>query len=523
MTALTNLDTSFLHLETPATPMHVGGVLLFAPPARGRMSLARFRQHLAARLQTAPVFRQRLHLPPALLDNPQWIEDADFQLDNHLHKRVLQGPLDLAALEPLCSEFFSTGVRLDRPLWEMVYVETGRKEDGFAILLKVHHAALDGVSAEAVITGLLDSTPQPRELPPDTWRAERPPALASLLRDRIAALGQAPAKTGELLRSAAGLFARRATAVRFWPLPRYFTAPETAFNVPVDSAQRQYHGVTLPLPLVKSIRSGSPGVTVNDVVLAICAGAARRYLSDCATLPQAPLVAMVPVSRRTPAAEGGEAGGNQVSSMLVALATDVADPVRRLQRIHDSARLAKQYNREVPFDALMNLLPVAAPALVLSAFARTGVGHRLPPIFNLTVTNVPGSPVPLYLDGAPLLALRGMAGIYDGMGLTLVVMSYRDELSIGITSTRESLQHPALLVNYLEEAAAELAAAVSTARDAQKRSAARSFAPPSGSMQMKAPRPSSMPYAGRLDELEQTSPSAVNAMSRSQVTRVGLG
>lgn len=460
MQALTNLDTSFLHLETEQTPLHVGGVLIFSAPSDEAMTFTRFRRHVIARLQTARVFRQRLYMPPALLDNPVWVEDAAFHIDHHLTRRMIHEPLSHKALETLCGTFFSKPLHRDRPLWEMIYVDTDKPAGGFAMLLKVHHSALDGVSAEAVITGLLDFTAMPRVLPADTWQPEALPTLTSVIRRRFGEIKHAPEQTKVLLKSTAALASRLVKStltLRYRHLPTFFLAPKTPFNRPV-TAERRHLGVQLSLTLVKAIKNSQKGLTVNDVVLAICAGATRRYLKECGDLPKASLVAMAPVSRR--AQDEKALAGNKVSAMLIKLATDVEHPVERLHRIHENAQLAKEYNRDIPIDSLMDLLPVAAPALTLSSFSALKMTRHLPPIFNMVITNVPGSPIPLYLDGAPLQSMSGMVGVYDGMALTFVVMSYLDQLSIGMTTTMEAVIKPELLAQYLQEAAIELASAV---------------------------------------------------------------
>ncbi|HEX5276459.1 MAG TPA: wax ester/triacylglycerol synthase family O-acyltransferase [Fluviicoccus sp.] len=468
MQSLTNLDTAFLHLEKDSTPMHVGGVMLFAAPADGAMTFDRFRRHVGARLQTARVFRQRLHTPPALMANPVWIEDPDFRLDNHLRRRTVHGPLTHKSLESLCSKFFSTPLRRDQPLWEMMFVRTADAAGGFAVLLKVHHCALDGVSAEAVITGLLDFTPEPRPMSTDNWQPETAPTVREVARRQLAAAKDAPARLTNLLQSTAdiaGRIALRTLTGKDLGIPHYFGAPRTDFNRPIGT-DRSYFSVQLSLTTVKEIKNTQPGFTVNDVVLAICAGATRRYLKEVGSLPETSLVAMAPVSRRAETAK--VQGGNQVSSMLIRLGTDIADPVQRLRAIHANALRAKEHNREVPVDLLMNQLPSAGPGVALTAYSRLNLSRRLPPMFNMVITNVPGSPLPLYLDGAMLRSIGGMAGIYDNTGLTLVVMSYLDKLSISVTSSPESVQKPERLAQYLEDALAELAKAVLPEKAAAK-------------------------------------------------------
>lgn len=464
MQQLTNLDSSFLHLENNHSPMHVGGVMLFSAPARGSMTFGRLSEHVFSRMQTARVFRQRLMVPAWHLDAPWWVEDEAFQLSHHLGWRKLAAPITHDNLRALAEEFFSAPLRRDRPLWEMLYVEAASNRDrrqgaDFALLLKVHHAALDGVSAEAVITGLLDMTPAARELPRDRWLPEALPDQAELLRRRLASVSAWPAQARELARSSAQLgrrFLQRLVDPGERALPHYFTAPATPFNAPIGGG-RAYGVASLPMPRVRQIRARVQGVTVNDVVLAVCAGAVRRYLEDEGALPARSLVAMAPVSKRND--DQKQALGNKVSAMLIRLATDIDDPLLRLRQIHLNARTAKGYSREMTVEALFDQLPYAATAQVLRRFAGRNLARRLPPIFNMVVTNVPGSPVPLYLDGAQLTAISGMAGIFDGMALTLVVLSYCDTLSIGITSAPELLRDPQRLAAYLLESLEGLEAA----------------------------------------------------------------
>ena len=217
----------------------------------------------------------------------------------------------------------------------------------------------------------------------------------------------------------------------------------------------------LSLPRIKQIKNCLPGLTVNDVVLAICAGAVRQYLEEDGVLPARSLVAMAPVSKRQQHQKA--AAGNKVSSMLIRLATDIDDPLQRLQQIHENARCAKDYSREMTMEALFDQLPHAATAHFLSRYAKGNVARRMPPMFNMVVTNVPGSPVPLYLDGAMMRGFTGMAGVFDGMALTMVVLSYCDALSISVTSSPEALRDPQRLMAHMAGALDALEAALQQA------------------------------------------------------------
>lgn len=466
MQQLTNLDASFLHLENDHSPMHVGGVLIFDAPARGRMSFERVREHVFTRLQTARVFRQRLAMSHLHLDAPWWVEDEHFCLDNHLSRETVRAPIDLAGLEALSAEFFSKPLRRDRPLWELLYVEPEeerrqRQGGAFAVLIKVHHAALDGVSAEAVVSGLLDLEPTPRQLPADTWVPEPMPGQAALVWHRLFTATAWREQSRELWRSGRQLgrrfLQRLADPEERALLPHWFTAPRTPFNVPI-SGQRLYCTAELSMARIRQIRGHMHGLTVNDVVLAVCAGAVRRYLEDEGALPGRSLVGMAPISKRNH--DEKHALGNKVSAMLIRLATDIDDPLLRLRQIHQNARCAKDYSREMTVEALFDQLPHAATAHFLARYSQRNVARRMPPMFNLVITNVPGSPVPLYLDGARMRSFSGMVGVFDGMALSLVVLSYGDTLSIAMTSAPEALRDPQRLADYLADALDELEGAV---------------------------------------------------------------
>jgi WS/DGAT/MGAT family acyltransferase len=235
-----------------------------------------------------------------------------------------------------------------------------------------------------------------------------------------------------------------------------FTAPSTPFNHRAD-AQRHLSSANLSLKQIKQIRQAVPGSTVNDVVLAVCSGALHRLLGDLDRLPERSLTALIPVSRRQ---EESASGGNLVSGMLIELATHVANPIDRLKEIQANTTTGKIFNRAVAMEELMQYLPNWGTALALKAYARLEIPQLLKPIFNLVITNVPGSPVPLYLDDARMTSMEGMAPNGDGMGLTLVVTSYLDNLTISITTGKKDTALSSMLADYLHASLTELTQAV---------------------------------------------------------------
>ncbi len=462
MQPLSGLDAALLYLDSLQTPLHVGGIYLFdASRQADRFDFQAFRAHMAARLDVARTFRQRLVQVPLNLGHPYWIEDPDFNLDAHLSHRVLAQPADWQALLSLAEEFFSQPLEHAKPLWEMTFVEgldgvepaPGRC---FALLVKVHHAAVDGLSGAEMIWALLDPTPTPGRRETKPWQAEPVPSSLQLLfrtAGRMVAQPLTLAKlTGQLAAGTVGVVKER--LLHHIPLPPLpLTAPPTCLNRPV-TANRTLRAVMLPLQRIQAIRRLLAGATVNDVVLAICAGALRRYLLAQQDLPEQPLVAGVPIATRS--REQWQAMGNRVSVMLVSLATDERDPLQRFRRIHHNVRDAKRYYQTLQLEWLTELLPATVTAPLSQLYRRLELTQRLGPAFNLFITNVPGPRQPLYLSGAPLVSHLGMAPVFHGLGIILVVTSYLDTLVISMTTCRNLMPDPAVFIAHLREAFAEL-------------------------------------------------------------------
>jgi len=471
---LSGLDAAFLALESATTPMHIGSASILDPSLAGggRLDLAHLRRVLAGRLGASRVFRQRLVEVPLGLGKPYWIEDPDFDLDRHLERTRLPEPGGMRQLEALMSWELSQPLPRDRPLWQMILVEGLERVPGvppgsMAVIGKVHHAAIDGVSGAEIMGALFDLGPTPRPLPADPWEPEPEPGKLALLRRAGRNLLAHPRLLRSTLAETAKGLARAGAAwalERIEPPPLPFTAPRTRWNAPL-SKDRSWAGVAVSLARIRAIKeaasSGDDAVTVNDVVLAICAGALRRFLAERDELPDKPLIAMVPVSVRSADERG--AMGNQVSAMLVDLATGESDAGARLKRIHRNTHRAKTHHRALGARTLMDysrIIPFSVAALAARLYVGTGLAARHRPLFNLVITNVPGPRQPLYLAGARLLRHLGAGPIFDGMGLILAVMSYAGELSIGVTSCRRMLEDASAFTRALEASLDELEAAV---------------------------------------------------------------
>lgn len=455
MQQLSNMDATFLNLESKSTPMHIGCILQFSNPADGKMTFARFKNYIASRLSISPVFRRKLATLPLNVDLPYWVDDRTFSIDNHVKEHRISAISSQTQRETMVDQFFSETLDPAIPLWEMRYVDMG---NSFNVLMKFHHAALDGKAAEKILAGLLSPTSTSIEVDVDSW-TPAPPSYTQMTANKIRGLYRSPKKIaafgkslGHALNNSYRL--RQRDKSHSTP-PHFFLAPATSFNGEVKHSRR-IRSAHLSLNKIKAIKSLYPGYTVNDVVLAICSGAVRQHLTNTNKLPNTPIVAMAPVSKRLDNTDGT---GNSISAMLVSLATDIDSATDRLHAIHRNAVQSKEYNKEVSMEEVIDHLPSWSSSLVVKAYTRLRIGKWLKPVFNMIITNVPGSPVPLYLDGAKLKSMEGMAPIVDGMGLTMVVTSYLDTLTIAATTTIETAKESPDLAGYLQASLDELYAA----------------------------------------------------------------
>jgi WS/DGAT/MGAT family acyltransferase len=469
------LDAAFLSLETVSSHLHVAAVLVLDPP-EGRRSLfspsTRFAQlhHLVAqRIHLVPRFRQRAVPVPLGLHHPVWVDDPEFELEDHLTRASVPAPGGSRELDVLVADVMSRPLDPDRPLWEMVVVE-GLAAGRWALLAKVHHAILDGVSGAAVLAQFLDLGPRARVVAPpaEPWDPAPLPSRGELMRHAVSSLAQQPGVVvGAAQRSVAamadvGTHNRQLSARGEVPPPALFSAPRTPLNGPVSS-RRRYASVSLPLADLKLVRHAF-GATVNDVILSGVAGALRRHLERGGALPHSPLVALVPVSTRSeaPGTEPGGAAGNRVSGMLVSLGTDIDDPVDRLATIAAGTRAAKAQERLTRGRLLEDMAQMATPAVVSRA-VRWAAGlrlfERLPPPYNVTVSSVPGPSFPLWCAGSRVVAFHPVGPIGEGTGLNVTAMTYLGEVYFGLLGCRRLVPGVQDLAIMLDDALAELVVA----------------------------------------------------------------
>ena len=464
MQQLTGLDASFLAMETTTTTGHVGGLsVLDAAGAPQPLTLARLTDVIAERLPLVPVLRRKLLNVPLGLDQPYWVDDPDFDIEYHVREIALPRPGSDAQLTEQVSRLHARPLDRSKPLWE-IYLITGLAKRRAAVYTKIHHAAIDGVSGTELLTVLLDLDPSGRELPPSVpFRPAPPPPLPAIAAKAVARMAWRPVQTvqmtNEVLRWLPTLAPVMSTVVGgMLGLNRGDgevipttpgRPPATPFNKAI-TPHRRFAFRSVDLAEVKTVKNAF-GVSVNDVVMAMTAGALRRWLTDHAALPSQPLIAMIPVSVRDPASKG--ALGNKVSAMLAMLPTHVAEPDLRLELVHAATKIAKAQQAAIPqglVDQISDFAPPALTARAARVVAATGLLHRLPP-FNLTISNVPGPNTPVYLCGARLIAHYPVSVVADGQGLNVTLVGYLGQLHFGLISCRELVPDLDVLAGYLTD------------------------------------------------------------------------
>src|SRR5271167_198975 len=459
---LTGLDASFLYMETPTLHMHVAMTAVFDPSTvPGGYSFRRIRQLINDRIPLAPVFQRRLVEVPMRLGHPVWVDDPEFDIDNHLRRAALPSPVGMRELSDFAADVISRQLHRDRPLWEMWIVE-GLEDGKIALVIKMHHSTIDGVSGAELLGVLFDLEPSPAATHVQKARQldSRIPSGLELVSQAMVAGLVAPFDVGRMaLRTTMGILDVRRirqglTAKAALPL----TAPRTSINVAVH-ARRRVAFAAASLADVKKLKDAL-GTTVNDVVLAMCTGALRTYLLAGDELPDIPLVSVVPVSVTPDVAE--LKGSNKVSAMFVQLPCHIEDPLERLQFIHEGTKGAKEEHQALGATTLQNWAEHATPN-VFAAAARLYTGMKLAdrhrPVANLVISNVPGPDVPLYLGGAELLAAFPLGPVMDGMGLNITIMSYRGVLYWGMVSCARAVPQLWDIADAVPDALGELLSA----------------------------------------------------------------
>lgn len=453
---LSALDVSFLYLEDATTPMHVGGVLVFAPPEGGfdYDQLVALVEH---RIGQVPRFRQKVVQVPGHLSNPVWVDDTDFDIHYHVRHSALPKPGSDGQLAELVARLMSRRLDRHRPLWEMYCVE-GLSGGRFALISKTHHAMVDGISAIDLSQVLLDADPEAPEKPAELWMPDPPPSQAGLVVGALRDLARRPSAIADTVRIAAQ-DARTLAGVATGLLATARLATRSVPNGPLNvqsGGQRRYAVVRTALDDYRRVRSRHGG-TVNDVVLATVAGALRGFLMSRGEPVGGSTVvrAMVPVSVRT-AAEAGTLG-NRVLPYFVELPVGEPNPVLRLSRISYAMQAHRPYSeasQTVGARALIRLSGFAPPTLhALGARAAGSFARRF---FNVVVTNVPGPQQPLYGAGAEMLEVFPAVPLAKGQALSIGLTSYHGGVFYGLNADRDAMSDLDVLPGLITESLAEL-------------------------------------------------------------------
>ena len=453
--------------------MHIGSILIYNPETApgGFVRYKDILRFFESRMQLSKTMRQRLVRVPFDLDYPYWIEDKDFDLEYHVRHVALPKPGDWRQLCIQAARIFARPLDLTRPPWEFTVVEgidnvPGVAPGSYAMVTKVHHAAIDGMSGVDLLEALhtLDPNAPPPDTP-DTWKGEAVPNFAELMaKSWVNNLANPLRQIDVAAKAMPGIAnAIKGLIAKDFKLDGTMLAPRTRFNT-VVSANRVVEGRSVPLVDIKAIRGAAPGAKVNDVFLAIIGGAMRKYLSHHGDLPDKTLTAMAPISVRS----SGEKGdmGNQVAAMIAPLGTHIDDPLERLAFVH-----SQTVNSKAMTDALgarnMTEISKVSPALFMALgaqlYTRLGLANRVGPPFTTVVTNVPGPPVPIYSCGARLESMMGLLCLTDGMALGHVVQSYVKEATISFTACRDVVTDPEFYASCIEDSFNELRDAAAAA------------------------------------------------------------
>jgi diacylglycerol O-acyltransferase len=446
---LSPVDASFLHQERRASHMHVGALVTFEGPAPSRED---FCDHIEPRLPLVPRYRQKLAFPRFEMGRPFWIDDPSFNLDYHVRHTALPSPGSIDQLRGLLGRIFSQRLDRSKPLWE-VWLVQGLEDGGFALISKTHHALVDGISGVDISTVLFDLSPVPgdTQVEDDGWTPESEPSQAQLVAEGVKGLLRTP---GELVGRAAGVVqhpGRAASDLReaaegvgevVWA--GLNPAPDVPLNVPIGPHRRLWW-IQRPLDEFKGIKNVLGG-TVNDVVLAVVAGALGRWLETRGVRREGvELRGLVPVSIRSEDEHG--ALGNRIAAMRAPLPVYVRDPVERLRIVREAMQGLKESKQALGAEVIADLERFAPPTLLAMA-SRVNFSTRL---FNLIVTNVPGPQFPLYLLGREMLELVPVAFLPEDQALAVAVMSYNGKMEFGLIADYDAMSDLDALAGLVEE------------------------------------------------------------------------
>ena len=472
MDQMTGLDASFLYGETRKQAMNLTGIAIYDPATRpngktpDHEEIVRYGQE---RVKRSPLFRRKVDFFPFKTNFPHWIDDPDFNVENHINRVALPAPGNQAQLDEEIAKIHASIIDRDHPLWEWWIVEgvdaiEGIPKGSFALMFKLHHAAFDGKAAWEVINISHDLEATEGDLSWNDGAVDIAPAKVEPISKKELAFNagrkyaKAPFSFAKSLKGMAPILKELLNReVEDFPFhsPK---APKLEFNHAL-SERRVHRSLDLPIAWLKDVRQVSPGATLNDVTLCILGGALRRYLAHHNELPEASLIVGVPIAIRSE--DNKHKGGNEAILSMLPLATDVADPIQRLAMIKDRTEAKKSFTKDIPANHMLELadyMPGLLTALGAQAFTGLGVADRTQPPFNFICTNVPASKVPLYFAGARMVSYDAAGPLWDGAGLIHVVTSYMDDLRISFDADQKRLPDGDFYIECIKHSIEDLAA-----------------------------------------------------------------
>lgn len=460
---LSPLDVSFLYLEEPTTPMHVGGVAVFQAP-EGGFDHERLVHLIEERIGLVPRYRQKVRWVPGRIANPVWVDDEQFDVGYHVRRSALPRPGTDAQLRDLVGRIMSRPLDRSRPLWEMYLVE-GLSGGRFAILTKTHHAMVDGAGAIDIGQVILDVTPEPHRAAAQHWRPRPAPSDVDLVVDAVGEVLRSPGAALDAVRSGAvdvretvERLGRRAAGLATAAMTMARPPSANPLNAPIGEARR-FGTATMRLDDLKAIRKVHGG-TINDVVLAVVSGALREWMMTRgeSVSSRSAVRALVPVSVRA----GDESTGNHIAAFLVDLPVGEPQPVVRLHRLSYEMEQLKSTGQMVGAQALVGIAGFAPPTLHAAAARTANDWSRR--MFNLVVTNVPGPQFPLYAGGARMLAAYPVVPLAKGQAVSVGLTSYDGGVFFGLNADRDAMTDVDVLAECLQAALAELLDTVPASR-----------------------------------------------------------
>ena len=483
MDQLSPQDAQFLYLETPDNLTHLTSIGIFDQSTVPGGEVVRFKDilaHVESRLHMSPLFKRRLVHVPLELDFPYWVDDEHFDLEYHIRHGRLPDPGDWRQFCIHVARYHSRPLDMNRPLWEMYVVEGLDNIDwlpkgSYALVTKIHHAAVDGKAIMDFFGALADidnkGTPAVPLNMARLRRSPKPGIVDMAVRAAWHTVRSPIGLTDAVMRSVPSVYHVAQKLLAAQQQDKH-DVPDTRFNHAV-SPHKMFGAKAFRLDDFKAIRTVVPGSTINDVVLAVCGGALRRYLKHHGELPDDSLIAWVPINARTSSKADSHSPGNNVTSMTAPIFTDVGNDVDRLGCIHEATKLSKEAKAGVSARLMTDLsqhVPAATQVLAGRLVLRAGMAART---CNLFISNIPGPQVPLYMNGAQQVGAYGLAPLVNGMGLFIATPSYNGEITFNVTSTREIVPDMDFFIECIGASLESLKAALNPKKKAAKKKATK--------------------------------------------------